>query len=297
MTFNNETILVVDDAADTLSFINDTLEQAGMDVLVALEGKQALMIASQIRPDMILLDAMMPQMDGFATCQALKADPKLADIPVIFMTGLSQTEDIIRGLEVGGVDYLTKPIEPAELLARMRVHLDNAKRAAQAQTALDATGQQLVTVNRLGRITWATTQAQASLTSILDDATTLNAFAAQLIAWQAQNPHIGSSFNWPECDLSFDYQGLTNQGDMLLRVEDKSQEQGAPKLRQRLAGITERESEVLYWLANGKTNREIALILSVSPRTVNKHLEMLFPKLGVENRTAAAAIALKILAY
>lgn len=299
MSFDNETILVVDDNADTLSFINDALEQAGMDVLLALEGKQALMIASQIRPDMILLDALMPAMDGFATCKALKANPSLADIPVIFMTGLSQTEDIIKGLEAGGVDYLTKPIEPAELLARMRVHLGNAKRAAQAQSALDVTGQHLLTVNRLGRITWTTPQAQQQLEPLLQTPMQLAELSRQLVSWQASHPKLGTAHEIQglETPLSFDYQGQTSQGEMLLRLVDHSQQQGAPKLRERLPEITERESEVLYWLANGKTNREIAMILSVSPRTVNKHLELLFPKLGVENRTAAAAIALKILAY
>ncbi len=99
--------LVVDDSADALSLINDALESAGMDVLVALEGKQALTIAKRIRPDIILLDAVMPVMDGFDTCRALKADPALAAIPVIFMTGLTETDDIVKGLECGGVDYLT----------------------------------------------------------------------------------------------------------------------------------------------------------------------------------------------
>ncbi|WP_408614492.1 response regulator [Celerinatantimonas sp. MCCC 1A17872] len=297
MNFNHETILVVDDSAETLSFINDVLEQAGMDVLVALEGKQALTIASQIRPDMILLDAMMPAMDGFSTCEQLKSSALLADIPVIFMTGLSQTQDIIRGLEAGGVDYLTKPIEPDELLARMRVHLNNAKRAASAQTALDTTGQHLLTVNRLGRLTWATPLAQQKLAPLLEDPIMLSSLSAKLIQWQSTEPNVGATLEQKFADVTigFDYQGQTPQNEMLLRLIDLSEDQGPKKLKDRLELITERESEVLYWLANGKTNREIALILSVSPRTVNKHLELLFPKLGVENRTAAAAIALKIL--
>ena len=81
-----DVVLVVDDSADSLSMINDTLENAGMDVLVALEGKQALTIAQRIRPDLILMDALMPQMDGFEACRLLKANPALASIPVIFMT-------------------------------------------------------------------------------------------------------------------------------------------------------------------------------------------------------------------
>ncbi|MCW8884368.1 MAG: response regulator, partial [Motiliproteus sp.] len=114
----NDIVLVVDDSPDTLSLINDALDAAGLDVLVALEGRQALTVARRIRPDIILLDAIMPNMDGFETCSALKEDPSLASIPVIFMTGLTDTEDVVRGLECGGVDYLTKPINPNELLAR-----------------------------------------------------------------------------------------------------------------------------------------------------------------------------------
>lgn len=151
-----DVVLVVDDSPDALSMINDALEAEGMDVLVALEGKQALTIARRIRPDIILLDAVMPVLDGFDTCTALKADPNLATIPVIFMTGLSDTNDVVRGLECGGVDYLTKPVQPGELLARMRVHLNNARLTSSAQTALDSTGQTLFTVNADGAIQWAT---------------------------------------------------------------------------------------------------------------------------------------------
>ena len=82
----SDIVLVVDDSPDALSLIHDTLEAANMDVLVALEGKQASTIAKRIRPDIILLDAIMPNMDGFETCRQLKADPSLASIPVIFMS-------------------------------------------------------------------------------------------------------------------------------------------------------------------------------------------------------------------
>ena len=120
-------VLVVDDSPESLSLINDTLEQNGYDVLVALEGRQALTIVERIRPDMILLDAIMPHMDGFETAAQLKRNPAFADIPVIFMTGLSDSASIVRGLEAGGVDYLTKPVDPDELVARMKVHLRNSR--------------------------------------------------------------------------------------------------------------------------------------------------------------------------
>ena len=118
----NEVALVVDDSPDTLGFINETLDAAGISVLLALDGQQALTIAEKVQPDIILLDAVMPNMDGFETCRRLKANSALADIPVIFMTGLSDTEDVVRGLQSGGVDYLSKPVDPDELVARLRVH-------------------------------------------------------------------------------------------------------------------------------------------------------------------------------
>lgn len=294
----NDIVLVVDDSADALSLINDTLEAANMDVLVALEGKQALTIAKRIRPDIILLDAIMPNMDGFETCKALKADANLASIPVIFMTGLSDTDDIVRGLEAGGVDYLTKPIKPSELLARMKVHLSNARLTNSAQLALDSTGQHLMTVSDSGHIMWATPQTYALLAKArADDEWQQNAFAEQLSQWLAHQPDTDSRLTLTGLDYPLSVKVISAKADQerLLKLEDGRRPTGPNLLKQEL-DLTERESEVLHWLANGKTNRDIAQILEMSPRTVNKHLEQIFPKLGVENRTAAAGIALKILA-
>jgi DNA-binding response OmpR family regulator len=121
------TVLVVDDTPDTLGFLTDALEHANLTVLVATDGAGAIRLLSHVTPDLILMDAVMPQMDGFATCRAIKADPALAHLPVIFMTGLSDTEHVVLGLEAGGVDYVAKPIVVDELLARIRVHLANAR--------------------------------------------------------------------------------------------------------------------------------------------------------------------------
>ncbi|HAC28180.1 MAG TPA: DNA-binding response regulator, partial [Marinobacter hydrocarbonoclasticus] len=136
-------VLVVDDAIDSIRMINDALEEAGMTVLVALEGNQALTISQNITPDVVLMDALMPNMDGFETCRRLKENPAFADIPIIFMTGLSDTEHVVMGLNAGGVDYVTKPIDTTELLARMAVHLANARMTRSARCALDTAGQNL----------------------------------------------------------------------------------------------------------------------------------------------------------
>ncbi|MEO9655960.1 MAG: response regulator transcription factor [Marinomonas sp.] len=298
MAAKNDIVLVVDDSPDALSLINDTLETANMDILVALEGKQALTITKRIRPDIILLDAIMPNMDGFETCKALKADANLATIPVIFMTGLSDTDDIVKGLEAGGVDYLTKPIKPNELIARMKVHLNNARLTNSAQLALDSTGQHLMTVSDAGDIEWATPQTYALFAKArATDDWQQNDMAMQLRLWLSQNPAIDSRIQLQNLDYPLSVKMVNNQTgqERLLKLEDGKRPTGPHLLKQKL-DLTERESEVLHWLANGKTNRDIAQILDMSPRTVNKHLEQIFPKLGVENRTAAAGIALKVLA-
>src|ERR1700712_1218027 len=155
--------LVVDDSPETLRLLTDALDGAGMTVMVAMDGAAAMRIIEQITPDIVLLDAVMPGIDGFETCRRLKRDAGLINVPVIFMTGLAETEHIVRGLEVGGVDYVTKPIVIEEMLARIRVHLANARMTQSAQTALDASGRYLLAVSSEGKIMWATPQAQKLL--------------------------------------------------------------------------------------------------------------------------------------
>lgn len=295
MTDRNDIVLVVDDSPDALGLIHDALENAGLEVLLALEGKQALSIAKRIRPDIILMDAVMPNMDGFSACAALKADPALAAIPVIFMTGLTDTDDIVRGLESGGVDYLTKPINPNELLARMRVHLNNARLTNSAQTALDRTGQNLLTAGKDGQIRWATPQTHALFARAgAKDDWLHEALAPRLSDWLSRQPEPGHSLGLehPDYPLSLRFVARPSEDEVLLRLIDGERASGAEVLKAELP-LTDREAEVLYWVANGKTNREVAQILELSPRTVNKHLEQIFTKLGVDNRTAAAGMALK----
>ncbi|MCQ3828878.1 response regulator transcription factor [Microbulbifer elongatus] len=290
-------VLVVDDSPDTLSLINDTLEQAGIDVLVALDGSQALNIARRLRPDMILLDAVMPGLDGFETCRLLKADPALASIPVIFMTGLTDSADIVRGLESGGVDYLTKPIQPSELLARMKVHLSNARLTSSAHQALDSTGQFLFTVDGSGQMQWATPQTYALLSSAgALESQQQRKMGAALQVWLSRAPGAGHKLKLEglQSSLAVVFVERRDAQTCLLKLVDDGGPAGEEVLREKL-GLTRRESEVLFWIGNGKTNREIGEILDVSPRTVNKHLEGVFSKLGVENRTAAAGIAIRAL--
>jgi DNA-binding CsgD family transcriptional regulator len=195
------------------------------------------------------------------------------------------------------VDYLVKPINPTELIARMRVHLSNARLTKSAQSALDSTGQHLFTSDTHGQVRWATPQTYALFAKANigpgDDGVR---FGQQLAHWLAASPKEGEVkvLDGLEYPLSIKLVGTHSNGDQLIKLIDGNRPTEAALLREKL-DLTEREAEVLFWIANGKTNREAAEILSMSPRTVNKHLEMIFPKLGVENRTAAAGVALRYL--
>src|ERR1700760_3593021 len=143
-----DTLLVVDDTPETLGFLTDTLDTAGFTVLIATDGASALDLVDQITPDLVLMDAVMPGLDGFEPCRRLKTQKLLSHLPVIFMTGLSETEHVVQGLAAGGVDYVTKPIIVEELLARIRVHLTNARLTQSARAALDVSGRFLLAVSR-----------------------------------------------------------------------------------------------------------------------------------------------------
>lgn len=287
--------LVVDDSPETLRLLTDALDGAGMTVMVALDGTSAMRIVDQITPDIVLLDAVMPGLDGFETCRRLKRDAGLANVPVIFMTGLAETEHIVRGLEAGGVDYVTKPIVIEEMLARIRVHLGNARLTQSARTALDVSGRFLFAVNRQGHILWATPQAQKLLADHHGAQADDFVLPPSLLQWLEQAKGKGSAKSQAASlpdnpQLRLYYMGETAPNEFLLRLSRESGTSLPPEFTSEL-GLTTREGEVLAWLSKGKTNRDIAQILGLSPRTVDKHLEQIYAKLGVENRTAAAAIA------
>ncbi len=279
-----DTILVVDDTPDTLGFLTDALEHANLTVLVATDGASAIKLLSHVTPDLILMDAVMPLMDGFETCRRIKADPALAFLPVIFMTGLSDTQHVVLGLEAGGVDYVAKPIVVDELLARIRVHLANARIANRARIALDATGGYLLATTESGRLLWCTPQAEKRLSNAIAGFATDNFVIppAKTIAVNGRQ-------------LQFTFLSRTGPDEFLHRLTETGGGQEELFLRQYLA-LTTREAEVLIWIARGKSNRDISEILGISPRTVNKHLEQIFTKLGVENRASAAALAVGALA-
>lgn len=126
-------VLVVDDNPTNLSVLVNLLRDVGLRVLVATDGESAIEQIEYVKPDLILLDVMMPGIDGFETCQRLKANAETSKIPIIFMTALSETVDKVRGLSLGAVDYVTKPFEHEEVLIRIRTHLTIAKQRQQIE--------------------------------------------------------------------------------------------------------------------------------------------------------------------
>jgi PleD family two-component response regulator len=117
-------LLVVDDIAKNIQLIGNVLQKENYRVSLANNGRQAIAIATEIRPDLILLDVMMPEMDGFETCRILKSQTETENIPIIFLTAKVDSEDIIKGFELGAVDYITKPFNTHELKARVKTHTE-----------------------------------------------------------------------------------------------------------------------------------------------------------------------------
>ncbi len=300
-----DVVLIVDDVPDNLSLLHDALDEAGYTVLVATHGEAALLRATQAVPDIILLDAIMPGIDGFEVARRLKAQPETAHIPIVFMTGLTETEHVVAAFDAGGVDYVIKPLRPREVLARIASHMQSARQARQARNALDAFGHASLTVRVSdGRILWQTPLARTLMQRYFDSPDTVS--PPELVDWlgmavqrtlqdaaqgtQAVSPPLWA-VNQGGSRLSFALHQPTGDDEWLLVMQESSDQAAMDALSQEFK-LTTREGEVLYWVVKGKTNRDIGDILGSSPATVKKQLEHVFAKLGVETRTAAAGLAM-----
>lgn len=293
-----DVVLIVDDVPENLSILHDALDEAGYMVLVATNGESAIQRARQSVPNVILLDAMMPDMDGFEVCRKLKAEYATQHVPVIFMTGLTDTESVVAAFEAGGTDYVTKPLKPLEVLARISSHIQRSRATEQARSALDAFGQASVAITMHdGTLVWQTPLARRMLKEffgVLDRRAPqqildwLSGIIAVLALGKETLP-LNVVHETKQLVVSLSTQ--TDDGEWMLMLREESFVAQTESLVAAFK-LTIREAEVLYWVVKGKTSRDIGDILDASPRTVNKHLEHVFEKLGVETRTAAAAKAI-----
>ncbi|MEM6373042.1 MAG: DNA-binding response regulator [Pseudomonadota bacterium] len=283
----NTIALVVDDNPESLGMVSQALEAQGMTVLVARDGQSAIELTHRIQPNVILMDAVMPKLDGFETCRMLKTGPNRTLAPIIFMTGLSDQEHVVKGLQAGGVDYITKPVVIDELIARLTTHVVNSRLLQSACQAIDATEQSVLAFDTGAQLAWG---SQSALNAMERDGFALD--DPQLLPWlkrcleqpiSAINPLQLGRFN-------LQFAGVLPGGEVLVKLGLYTGNSAESAL-QNAFGLTQREAEVLYWLTLGKTNRDISTILSLSARTVNKHLEQVFQKMGVDNRTSAAVVA------
>ncbi|HTH49823.1 MAG TPA: response regulator [Candidatus Limnocylindria bacterium] len=301
MTDAPATILVVDDVPANLGLLFDALTQAGHRVLVAESGEGALAQLAHETPDLILLDYMLPGMDGMEVCRRIKARPASAEVPVLFLTAVSELDEKVRALDAGAVDYVTKPIQTAEVLARVRTHLRIARlqrelaeelemrREAEEQLR-DSLDRALVVAATDGRIHFATRLAQTLLVRHFADTVQgeLPSALRTLLAGGTLDRAMPAGLEARLLRAA----SITEMGVLELTSQD------APHPGRLLAlGLTPREAEVLFWLSEGKSNPEIATILGSARRTVEKHVERILEKLGVEHRAGAARVALTAMGF
>lgn len=308
------TLLIIDDTVDNLRVAVDLLHAYGFRVLTASSGQAGFERAVLAQPDLILLDIRMPGLDGFETCRRLKTHPQTAQIPVLFMTALSDTDNKIRGFDLGAVDYVTKPFDSAELLARVRTHLElNDLRLRLEQRVAERTTALTEEVARRK-------QSQAEQTMLLDllrrQGEQLRAVTRQALEHEADLPRglsgqidairlvlgqMDSRLEIAESDPSSlsvaDLRRHVRRAFDLLESTGRSSpgepspgEDGvlaAADLRHDpLFKLTTREYEVLQLIGQGKSNAQIAEILTVSRSTVSSYRSRIMDKLGVPDAPA-----------
>ena len=294
-------LLIIDDAPDSLALLYDFLTPQGFAVFVADSGRLALEELPRIRPDLILLDILMPGLDGFETCRRIKQTEDFADVPLFFLTVLSETVDKVKGFSLGAADFITKPFEQEEVLARIQAHLElralrqaveerneeldrEVQRRIAAEDSLEnALETPVLIADRAGTVHFSTQAAQ------------------RLLARHGGLPSPEKLRLWVDARSPVSHGKLQVRSntdpdapDRILLSLSETAPTPSPEALACL-GLTPRETEILFWIAQGKTSPEIAIILNTAPATVKRHVYNLLPKLGVETRLAAALKAMELL--
>lgn len=283
-------ILVVDDTPANLALVLDALGEAGHDLLVAESAASAFALLGHTLPDLILLDAVMPGTDGFAACAALKANPAWRDIPVLFMTALDEPEEKVRAFAAGAVDYILKPVHAPEVLARVRAHLQirALQRSLEEELAMRIEAENQLRQSLDRAVVLVAKDRRVVFASRLAEALLHRYFPVH------QPGHLPGELEQAGGPLLVRRFAEPGRDDLRLLILEEPNHPPGPAALLKL-GLTPREAEVLYWLAQGKSNPDIATILGAGVRTVHKHVENIFRKLGLETRNAAALVAIEIL--
>jgi DNA-binding response OmpR family regulator/DNA-binding CsgD family transcriptional regulator len=316
-----QTILIIDDSPDNLRIAVDLLTAYSFDIRTARDGQIGLRRALNGEPDLILLDVQMPGIDGYETCRQLKANPALAHIPVIFMTARSDVQDKIRAFDVGGVDYVTKPFEPRELLARVRTQLklgslqqalsqrnDLLEERVAEQTAslrsevevrrlYDEQREHLLSLVRsqseeMRRITrsWMderSTRDQHLASNLKEHITArLELVTAHLSQAQELMPTEDGDWIDPDACRQHLEAAMTLLKPVLkgsVALQSTLVEHAPVSKDSLLLSLSSREYEVMQLLTEGRANKEIAYTLGVAPSTVSTYRNRILEKLGIED--------------
>ncbi len=319
-------VMVVDDNPANIKLVLNYLQGHGCVTIMARNGEMALRRAAFSHPDVILLDVMMPDMDGFEVCRRLKADPETEDIAVIFMTALSQTKDKLRGFGAGAVDYVTKPLHMAEVLARVNSHLTirNLQRSLQEQNEnleVHVQAQTTELTAEIARRQQSETEKDKLLEIAYRQSEQLRQLMGQLLHTQDQhlsslgqalheqtvssleilNIQLGQMLH----DAPTDDEWVVELRQALRLVVQLKQDTTRisadlvphsaemPDAAERLNRLTPREQLVLKLVADGRTNQEIARDLQVTTSTVGTYRTRLMSKLGLPHLAALVKFAVR----
>lgn len=324
-------ILIIDDTPENLRVAVKQLEAFRYEILTARDGETGIARARLVIPDLILLDVQMPGIDGYETCRRLKADPLTAEIPVIFMTVLSDIRHKIQGFDVGGVDYVTKPIEASELFARVRAHLQIRAlqkeleaysasletRVAERTAALELELKQKVAYQQERDHLLDRVRAQSEQLRLLTKEWMLEQESHNRGLASTLETQVGSRLNRLHLHLTQALQLLSGPGtgpaqqavvehlhaslELLQPARTDAEAVGGsltspptPGLQANpLFRLSTREYEVLQLMAAGKTNKEIAWTLDVARTTVSTYRMRIMEKLEVEDFAALLKLALQ----
>lgn len=320
----DHTVLIVDDVVDNLHLLIDQLLSEGYQIRIAESGESALRRIRTNKPDIVLLDVNMPGMDGFETSRRLKAEPGMADVPILFLTVAADLDDKARGFEAGGVDYITKPVDRVEVLLRVRTHLELAQlRREQARHNAELEIRVAARTRELSEEVARRTRSEQEKDILLDvvrkQSDHLQRLTLQLVEVQNRQREFLTNDFGAEVRQHLEPMGL--QIDQLLEVAENAESRGnlrqlvsrlqslqrvcqrinemvrrdisdeAPIRSNPLLLLSEREREVLLLTVNSYGTEEIARMLHVTSATVRTYRHRLMQKLDVKDNVELVRFA------